>query len=80
MKTITLLTSIASAALGAFVLSIGAGHVSLTLFLVAAVAWVVLLTVYAYTPKERTWLPKLPKAASAERSAASVKASYPLAA
>ncbi|OIR06343.1 hypothetical protein GALL_115330 [mine drainage metagenome] len=79
MKTITILTSTASATLGAFFLTIGAGYISLTLFLAAAVAWVILLTVYAYTPRERTWLPKLP-AARAECQTARTKASYPLAA
>jgi archaellum biogenesis protein FlaJ (TadC family) len=79
MKSISILTSIASAALGAFVLGIGIGYVSLTLFLGAAIAWVLLLTVYAYTPRERSWLPKRAKVAAVD-GAQSSRQDYTLAA
>lgn len=89
MKHLNVLTFAASAALVAFLASLAAGLVSLTVFIAAAMAWVLLLAVYAYTPtRERSWLPRrsavagssVEAAASTSASLARRTASLPLAA
>lgn len=59
MKHLNVLTFAASLALAGFIASLALGLVSLPAFLGAAMTWVVLLTVYAYTPtRDRSWLPR----------------------
>lgn len=59
MKHIAVLTTAAATTLGAFIASLALGFVSLPIFLVAAMSWVILLTAYAYTPNNRRdWLPR----------------------
>lgn len=71
MKHLNVLTFAASAALAAFLASLAAGLVSLTVFIAAAMAWVLLLAVYAYTPtRERSWLPRRSAAIDASSGAA----------
>lgn len=79
MKHTALLTIAASVALAAFVASLALGFVSLPVFLAAAMSWILLLTVHAYTPhRERSWLPR---SASARLMASGTRtASLPLAA
>ena len=57
MKHIKILTSVASLALATFLAALVSGVASLFLFLVASVAWILLIGVYSYTPR-RSWLPR----------------------
>lgn len=59
MKHTAILTIAASAALVAFIASLAFGIVSLPVFIGAAMSWILLLTVHAYTPnRDRSWLPR----------------------
>ena len=79
MKSIAILTAIAASSLVAFIASLALGVVSLPVFLAAAMSWIVLLTVYAYTPnRRRSWLPRAAQARLIATNAE--RASLPLAA
>jgi hypothetical protein len=70
MKLITILTSIAGLSLAAFTLGLTFDRLEFPLFAFAIAAWIVLLTVHAYAPSRRSWLPRrVEVTASAQRKA-----------
>jgi len=79
MKNINLLTFAASLAFTTFIVALSFGLVSMPVFLISFTIWISLLTVYSYTPKSRSWLPRTAKARLAAQ-AGGQKAALPLAA
>ena len=81
MKHLNVLTATATLSIAAFIASLALGYTSLPLFLGAAMTWIVLLTVYAYTPtRERNWLPRASAPVRALAACQCHKSDLPLAA
>ena len=69
MNTIRFLLALSSISFAVFISLICFGIVSQSAFLVSAVAWLLLLTVKAYTPRRDTWAPRSSRLALKNRFA-----------
>lgn len=58
MKHLNFLTCAASITLSAFLLALCFGLVSMPVFMISAMIWISLLTVYSYSPRTHNWLPR----------------------